>query len=46
VHREVLLSDFGRIRDIESAPDGAILLLVEHESGSQIVRLVPDPAAH
>jgi glucose/arabinose dehydrogenase len=45
VHTEVLLSDFGRIRDIETAPDGAILLLVEHDAGSRIVRLVPEQAA-
>jgi glucose/arabinose dehydrogenase len=45
VHREILLSDFGRIRDIETAPDGAILLLVEHDAGSRIVRMIPEPAA-
>lgn len=43
VHTETLLSDFGRVRDIESAPDGSILLLVEHASGSRILRLVADP---
>jgi glucose/arabinose dehydrogenase len=42
VHRETLLSGFARVRDVETGPDGAIYLLVEHASGAQIVRLVPD----
>jgi glucose/arabinose dehydrogenase len=41
VHKEVLLRAFGRIRDVEAGPDGAIYLLIEHASGGQIVRLVP-----
>ena len=41
VHFETLLRDFARIRDIESGPDGAIYLLLEHDTGGQIVRLVP-----
>ena len=41
VHTEILLKDLARIRDVEVGPDGAILLLLEHESGSKIVRLVP-----
>ncbi len=41
MHREVLLSGFGRIRDIETATDGTILLLLENRAGSRIVRLVP-----
>lgn len=41
VHTEVLIEDLARIRDIETAPDGSILLLLEHGSGSQIVRMVP-----
>jgi glucose/arabinose dehydrogenase len=40
-YTETLLEDLARIRDVESGPDGAIYLLLEHESGSQIVRLVP-----
>ena len=43
VHTEILLKDFTRIRDIETGPDGAIYLLLEHASGGQIVRLVPEP---
>jgi glucose/arabinose dehydrogenase len=40
-HRETLLSGFGRIRDIEAAPDGTLLLLLDHHDGSRIVRIVP-----
>jgi glucose/arabinose dehydrogenase len=43
MHRETLLSRVGRIRDIETAPDGTILLLIEHKEGGQILRLVPVP---
>jgi glucose/arabinose dehydrogenase len=39
--REVLLRDLARIRDVETAPDGSLLLLLEHRRGGQIVRLVP-----
>ena len=42
VHRETLVSELARIRDIEVAPDGSVLLLLEHASGGQVVRLVPD----
>ena len=42
VHHEILLKNLARIRDIEMGFDGAIYLLLEHGSGSQIVRLVPD----
>ena len=41
VHTELLLKDLARIRDIETATDGSLYLLLEHRSGSQIVRLVP-----
>ncbi len=41
VHMEILLEDLARIRDVETGPDGAIYLLLEHASGGQIVRLVP-----
>jgi glucose/arabinose dehydrogenase len=41
VHKETLLHGFGRIRDVETGPDGAVYLLIEHKSGGQIVRLVP-----
>ncbi|MEM7020467.1 MAG: PQQ-dependent sugar dehydrogenase, partial [Pseudomonadota bacterium] len=42
MHTEVLLTDLARIRDIETGPDGLVYLLLEHESGSQIVKLVPE----
>jgi glucose/arabinose dehydrogenase len=41
VHRETLLNGLGRIRDIETGSDGFVYLLLEHASGSRIVRLVP-----
>jgi glucose/arabinose dehydrogenase len=39
--REILLSGMGRIRDIAVDASGRIYLLLEHASGSRIVRLVP-----
>ena len=42
IGRERLIGDLARIRDVESGPDGAIYLLLEHEQGGQILRLVPD----
>lgn len=44
VHQETLLKGLARIRDVETAPDGSILLLLEHASGGRIVRLVPGEA--
>lgn len=41
VHRETVLSEIGRIRDIETATDGTILLLIEHKEGGRILRLMP-----
>lgn len=41
VHRETLFSGPGRIRDIETGAGGVVYLLLEHKSGSRIVRLVP-----
>jgi glucose/arabinose dehydrogenase len=41
VHTEVLLRDLARIRDIEQGYDGSVYLLIEHESGGQILRIVP-----
>ena len=41
VHKEILLKNLARIRDIETGPDGAIYLLLEHKDGGQIIRLVP-----
>jgi aldose sugar dehydrogenase len=42
VSRETLLQDLARIRDIEQGFNGEIYLLLEHNSGSRIVRLVPE----
>ncbi|MDJ0789839.1 MAG: PQQ-dependent sugar dehydrogenase [Myxococcota bacterium] len=42
VHRETLLDGLARIRDVETGPDGAIYLLLEHGSGGQIVRMVAE----
>ncbi len=41
VHRELLIENLARIRDIEIAGDGALLLLLEHVSGGQLVRVSP-----
>ena len=42
LHTEILLEDLARIRDVEVGPEGMIYLLLEHESGSRIVCLVPE----
>ncbi len=41
VHTEKLLSDLARFRDIEIGPAGELYILLEHKTGSQIIRLVP-----
>jgi glucose/arabinose dehydrogenase len=40
-HVETLLKGLGRIRDVATAADGVIYLLLENIAGSRIVRLVP-----
>ena len=40
-NRETLLAGLGRIRDVEVDADGFVYLLLEHDSGGRIVRLVP-----
>src|SRR5262249_47011970 len=40
-HVETLLKGLGRIRDVAVGRDGDVYLLLEHKSGSRIVRLVP-----
>lgn len=42
VHSEILLKDLARFRDIEVAADGTLYVLLEHATGSRIIRLVPD----
>lgn len=44
VHRETLIEDIARIRDVEVGPGGEIYLLLEHASGGQIVRLQRESA--
>lgn len=46
VQREALLTGLARIRDIALDRDGRVLLLLEHEDGSRIVRLVPVAPGH
>jgi aldose sugar dehydrogenase len=41
VHKETLIDDLARIRDVEVGSDGLVYLLLESEAGSRIVRLVP-----
>lgn len=41
VHRETLLKGLGRIRDVAVGVDGYVYLLLEHQSGGRILRLVP-----
>jgi glucose/arabinose dehydrogenase len=41
-NRETLLSGLGRIRDVETDADGLVYLLLEHDAGGRIVRLVPE----
>jgi len=43
VHKETIIKDLARIRDIEVGYDGLIYLLLESDAGSVIVRLVPEP---
>jgi glucose/arabinose dehydrogenase len=40
-HREILIKDLARIRDIEVGYDSLVYLLLENENGSSIVRLTP-----
>ncbi len=41
VEQERLLTDLGRIRDVEMGYDGLVYVLLEHGKGGSIVRLVP-----
>ena len=42
ISRTFDVGSIGRVRDVEVAPDGSILLLLEHVSGGRIVRLTAD----
>ncbi|MCY4156631.1 MAG: PQQ-dependent sugar dehydrogenase [Gammaproteobacteria bacterium] len=39
-HQETLLEDMVRFRDIEVGPTGEIYLLLEHDSGGRIIKLI------
>ncbi|MDF3127853.1 PQQ-dependent sugar dehydrogenase [Kiritimatiellaeota bacterium B1221] len=39
--REVILKDQGRVRDIKTAPDGSIYVILE-STGSRLVKIVPE----
>ena len=41
VQRETLIEDLARFRDVEVGADGTVYLLLEHEAGSQILKMVP-----
>ena len=41
IHRETLIKDLARIRDVEVGYDGLVYLLLENEAGSSIVKLTP-----
>lgn len=41
VKRETLLSGLGRIRDVAVGNDGLVYLLLEHQGGGRMLRLVP-----
>jgi hypothetical protein len=45
VHREVLLENLARFRDIELGPKGELYILLEHKTASQIIRLIPAVAS-
>ena len=38
--RETLIRGLGRFRDVEVGPNGELIVLLEHRSGSQILRIV------
>lgn len=40
-HRETIIRDLGRLRDVEVGAAGEVLLLLEHRSGSLILRIDP-----
>lgn len=41
VHKETLIENLARIRDVEVDADGILYLLLEHSAGTKIVRVVP-----
>ncbi len=41
IERETLIAGLGRVRDVEVGPTGELVVLLEHRSGSRILRIVP-----
>ena len=41
IERETLIAGLGRFRDVEVGPEGELVVLLEHRSGSRILRIVP-----
>ena len=41
IERETLIKALGRFRDVEVGSNGELIVLLEHRSGSQILRLIP-----
>ena len=41
VYQETLIEDLARIRDIEMGWKGELYILLEHDSGGRVVRLIP-----
>ena len=39
--REIILKNHGRVRDIKTAPDGTVYVILEQKSQSRLVRMVP-----
>ena len=42
IELEVIVENLARIRDVDVDRGGLVYLLLEHDSGSHIVRLIPD----
>ena len=45
-HKEILIKDLARTRDIEVGHDGLVYLLIEAKEGSRILRMVPTERAN
>ncbi len=45
VEQETLFSNFGRIRDVEMGPDGAVYFVIEHNDNGALWRMVPSDRA-
>ena len=45
IHKEILISQLARFRDVETSPIGEVLPLLEQAKGYKIVKIVPEIAA-